>query len=37
MMENRLKKLLNEQERLNRQIEIANKTANFAQGVTERR
>lgn len=36
-MENRLKKLLNEQDRLNRQIDIANRTANFAERVADRR
>ena len=36
-MENRLRKLQNEQERLNRQIAIANKHSKFADDVLERR
>ena len=36
-MENRLKKLQNEQDRLTRQIAIAEKTSNFAESVSDRR
>ena len=36
-MENRLKKLLSEQERLDRQMKIANQTANFADDCNNRR
>jgi hypothetical protein len=37
MMENRIKKLASEEERLNKQIKAANKHANFADKVLQRR
>jgi len=37
MMENRLKKLLNEEERLRKQTELAQKHAAFADKVSDRR
>lgn len=37
MMENRLKKLLNEEERLRKQTELAQKHAKFADEVADRR
>jgi hypothetical protein len=36
-MENRLKKLLSEQDRLVHQMKLANNTANFADDVNNRR
>jgi len=36
MMENRLRKLINEEERLQKQIEIANKHSIMAEEVTDR-
>jgi hypothetical protein len=37
MIENRIKKLAHEEERLRKQIEIANKHTNFAMDVNDRR
>ena len=37
MIENRIKKLANEEDRLRKQIEIANKHTNFAMEVNDRR